>query len=114
MSVSELVISALGAALDGESVAFFEASHSDARAMFKAAESVAPEGCEIRRTNGNESIRTRAGGAIHFLSVRAQGGRGIALDRAYVPAALASEDLVAMSIEVSLSTSKHPRFIGYF
>lgn len=112
MSVQEHVITALGAALEGERVGFFAASHEDARAAFKAAHAMAPEGCEIRQSNGNESIGTRTGGSIRFLSVRSRGGRGESFDRAYVPAELADED-VALSIEASLATSKRPQFIGY-
>ncbi|WP_038463646.1 hypothetical protein [Arthrobacter sp. PAMC 25486] len=112
MSIKEHSITAMAAALEGSHVAFFGATHDDARAAFKAADALAPDGCEIRRTNGNESIRTRAGGSIHFLSIRSKGGRGMALDRVYVPAALADED-VALEIEACLATSQNPMFIGY-
>ncbi|AIY01202.1 hypothetical protein ART_1603 [Arthrobacter sp. PAMC 25486] len=36
----------------------------------------------------------------------------MALDRVYVPAALADED-VALEIEACLATSQNPMFIGY-
>lgn len=112
MSVQEHVITALGAALEGERVAFFAADWDEARKFFKAADSLAPEGCEIRRTNGQERIRTRNGGALHFISIRSAARRGLSLDRVYVPAALADAD-VAEDISACLATSKRPQFIGY-
>lgn len=112
MTVQEHVITALGAALEGERVGFFADSHHLAHEAFLVMERLAPEGCGIRRTNGCQSIKTRAGGSVHFFSLRGGGGRGVSLDRAYVPAALADED-VALSIEASLATSKRPQFIGY-
>lgn len=111
MSIQEHVVTALGAALEGSHVAFFAANRSDARAVFDAVDALAPEGCEIRRTNGDESVRTRAGGSVHFVSINSQGCRGLSLDRVYVPAVLADED-VAADIAACLATSKNPMFIG--
>lgn len=111
MSIQEHAITALGAALEGSRVAFFAANQSDARAAFDAVDALAPEGCEIRRTNGDESIRTRAGGSVHFISINSRGRRGLSLDRVYAPASLADED-VAVDIATCLATSKNPMFIG--
>lgn len=113
MSVQECILTGLGAALEGERVAFFEASQAEARALFHAVDALAPEGCSVVRTNGGEAVRTRQGGSVRFFSVRSGGSRGVTLDRAYVPAALASEDSVALSIHASLAASKRPQFIGY-
>lgn len=112
MSIQEHVITALGAALEGSRVGFFGATHEDARSAFKAVDALAPEGCEIRRANGNESIRTRAGGSIHFVSVNSKGHRGMSLDRVYVPAGLADTDFM-VAILPCLVTSKDRQIIGY-
>lgn len=72
---------------------------------------LAPEGCEIRRVNGNESVRTRAGGSVHFFSMNSGSHRSLSLDRVYVPAGLADE-VVAADIAACLATSKNPMFIG--
>lgn len=110
MSIQEHVITALGAALEGERVGFFERSH--VHGIFLAVAALAPEGCSLIRANGREEIGTRAGGSVRFFNTEHGGGRGVSLDRAYVPAALADED-VADLIAACLATSKRPQFIGY-
>lgn len=112
MSVQEHVITALAAAIEGDHVLFFADSMADSRAMFNAVDSLAPAGCEVRRANGQESIRTSAGGSVHFRSIRSHGHRGMSVCRVYVPANVSDE--VLRSIAPCLTTCQDGRLISYF
>lgn len=111
MGVRGHLISALGAALDGERVLFCSGSLTDSRAAFLDMRWLLPDGCEVRSTNGQELVKTPSGGSVRFLPVRSKGHRGMSVDRVYVPAALADEVFMERMVPC-LATSKVGRVIG--
>lgn len=104
------LIPAFGRALEGQRVLWLGDTQADAAREFRRLIDIAPRECEVRLTNGQESITAPNGGVLNFRSVRAS-GRGFVVDRIYVP--YGTQGTVLEDILPALSTSKDGTVVYY-
>lgn len=106
------LIQAIGRASEGQYVGWIGKLHRDIANDFSYADQTCRDlVASIRRANGLQRIDFPSGGRLHFLATANGSNRGVALDRAYVPADISDEGLAAVT--PALDTSQDGAIVYY-
>lgn len=96
------LIQAISHASEGQTVGWFGSRWDDVSEDFNATDTICKDSASmIRRANGMQEIRFPSGGRIRFITPTR--GRGLSLDRAYMPRDMAEQDVA--NILPALQTS---------
>jgi hypothetical protein len=104
---------AVSAAIGGSFVAIFGESFQRVQEIAHDVEEAMPAELveHVSRVNGRHSIDFVGGGRIRFISTNSRGGRGLSVDRVFVPVGTAPD--VLANILPMLVTSREAVLTGY-
>lgn len=104
---------AISSAAQGGKVAIFAENLRQSEQLAHDVEELVPSEYveKVSRANGRRAIHLHGGGSIRFIPTQQSAGRGLSLDRAYLPITTDRDTLAA--IIPSLCTSQDGVLTGY-